>query len=66
MTKAAPANVDKGGRRAIYGEKMHTVSFKCTREQHATFLRAGGNVYLRARLDELAAYYAKADGQARD
>lgn len=50
---------DKGGRRAIYGEPMHTVSFKCTKQQHATFRRAGGNVYLRARLDELTAYYAK-------
>lgn len=59
---AAPVSTrgqDKGGRRAIYGEKMHTVSFKCTREQHATFLKAGGNVYLRARLDELTAYYAR-------
>lgn len=57
--------IDKGGRRAIYGEPMHTVSFKCTKLQHATFLRAGGNVYLRDRLDELAAGFAKADAKLR-
>lgn len=57
------AEKSKGGRRAIYGEPMHTVSFKCTKEQHATFLRVGGNVYLRERLDELTAIWKKKGGK---